>query len=293
MTRTIALGLLALLAIPASLVSSARAQSEPAADPAASDPTASDRTASGPAASDEAAVDEDVPSAGVFARIIVDRTTLRSGPGHAFRAVRSARRGDVFPIVERGTRGYWFRIEVPDGTFAWISGDAVYTHELSAEEASRGRFLPEVFAPAALPHANGELAFQFGVLGLSAPSGFMAIRPAIQLAPEFGIEATLAAAVGEGGRLLIGTLGGIVNVFPESPVVPFIVGGGGFVVSDPNADTFLLRSGVTGALYAGGGLRFGFRYRITLRLEARAWAIYDENRYVAQEELSAGVTVFF
>lgn len=236
---------------------------------------------------------DEAPSAGVFARVIVDRTTLRSGPGHGFRATRTARRGEVFPILERGTRGYWFRVELPDATSAWISGDAVYTHELSAEEASRGRFAPDVFAPAALPHATGELAFQFGVLGVNAPNGFMAVRPAIQLAPEFAIEATLAAAVGDGGRLLIGTLGGLVNVFPDSPVVPFFAGGGGVVVSDPNADTFLLRSGVTGALYAGGGLRIGFRYRITLRLEARAWALYDQNRFVSSEEITGGVTVFF
>lgn len=259
----------------------ARAQDAPAADATGAD-----------AAAPDAASTDDAP-AGVFARVIVDRTVLRSGPGGAFRSVRSARRGDVFPVVERGTRGYWFRVELPDGTHAWISGDAVYTHELSAEEASRGRFLPELFAPAPLPHATGELSFAFGVLGVSQPNGFMAIRPAIYLAPEIGIEATLAAAAGSGGRLLMGALGGIINVFPDSPVVPFFGAGGGFVVSDPNADTFLLRSGISGALYAGGGLRFAFRYRITLRLEARAWAIYDENRFVAQEELSAGLTVFF
>ncbi|UJR80689.1 SH3 domain-containing protein [Sandaracinus amylolyticus] len=245
-----------------------------------------------PAPSTESTSEEDAP-VGVFARVIVDRTVMRSGPGAAFRGVRSARRGDVFPIVERGTRGYWFRVELPDATHAWISGDAVYTHELSAEEASQGRFLPEVFAPAPLLQATGELHFGFGVLGVNDPNGFMTIRPTIYIAPEIGIEATLAAAVGEGGRLMIGTLGGLVNVFPDSPVVPFLAAGGGFVVSDPNADSFLLQSGVTGALYAGGGLRIAFRYRITLRLEARAWAIYEENRYVAQEELSAGFTVFF
>lgn len=270
------------MAAATSLCAAASAQ---APDPAPVDPAAGAGTSD---AADEA------PPAGVFARVIVDRTTLRSGPGHSFRATRSARRGDVFPILERGSRGYWFRLELPDGTSAWVSGDAVYTHELSAEEATRGQFLPEVFAPAALPHAAGELAFQFGVLGLSSSAnGFMAIRPALQLAPEFGLEATLAAAVGEGGRLLIGTLGGIVNVFPDSPVVPFVVSGGGFVVSDPNADSFLLRSGITGALYGGGGLRFGFRYRITIRIEARAWALYDQNRFVASEELTGGVTVFF
>ena len=237
------------------------------------------------------AADDEAPMAAVYARVIVERTSLRSGPGGSFRALRTARRGDVFPIVERGSRGYWFRVELDDGTFGWIAGDAVYTHEMSSEEAHRGQFLPEVFAPAALPHASGELAFSFGALGLA--NGFMAARPAIQLAPELGIEATLAAVVGSGGRLLVGTLGGLVNVFPASPVVPFFALGGGVVVSDPNADTFLLRSGVTGALYGGGGLRIGFRYRITLRLEARSWAIYDQNRFVSQVELSGGLTVFF
>jgi uncharacterized protein YgiM (DUF1202 family) len=245
---------------------------------------------------DGAETDPDAPPEGVYGRVIVDRTTLRSGPGASFRAVRGATRGDVFPIVERGSRGYWFRVELGDGTHAWISGDAVYTHELSSTEAQRGAFLPDVFAPAALPHASGELAFQFGALGSfgnGVANGWMAIRPAILLAPEFGIEATAAVAVGEGGRLLIGTLGGIFNVFPSSPVVPFLGAGGGFAVSDPNADSFLLRSGITGAMYAGGGLRFGFRYRITIRIEARAWTFYDENRFVGQEELSAGATVFF
>lgn len=235
--------------------------------------------------------EREAPLEGIYARVIVDRTTLRSGPGAAFRALRTASRGDVFPIVERGTRGYWFRVELPDATTAWISGDAVYTHELSVEEAARGRFLPEIFAPAALLDASGELAFGFGVLGLQ--NGWMAVRPTLLLAPEFGFELTAAAAVGEGGRLLVGTIGGIVNVFPDSPVVLFVAGGGGMAVSHPNADTFLLRSGMTGAMYAGGGLRIGFRYRITLRVEARAWAFYDENRFVGPAELSGGLTVFF
>ena len=236
------------------------------------------------------AAEEDAPQ-GVYARVIVDRTELRSGAGASFRHVHTAHRGDVFPIVERGPNGYWFRVELPDATHAWIHGDAVFVHELSSEEAHRGQFLPEVFAPPPLPQALGEIHFGFGALGLV--NGFMTIRPAFYLAPEAGIEGTLAAAVGDGGRLMIGAVGGIINVFPDEVVVPFIAVGGGFAVSDPNADSFLLRSGVTGALYGGGGLRIGFRYRITLRLEARLWAFYDENRIVPQEEYSGGITVFF
>jgi hypothetical protein len=237
-----------------------------------------------------AASDDDAPQ-GVYARVMVDRTELHSGPGTSFRHVYTASRGDVFLIVERGARGYWFRVELPDGTFAWIQGDAVYTHELSESEAHAGQFAPEVFAPPPLPQAVGEISFNFGALGLV--NGFMAIRPAFYLAPEFGIELTAAAAVGPQGRLLIGTAGGLVNVFPRSVVIPFLGVGGGIAYGDPNADAFLVRSGASGALYAGGGLRFAFRYRITLRLEARFWAFFDQNRYVAQEEYSGGLTVFF
>jgi len=243
------------------------------------------------AASVESAPAIDDEAQGVYARVVVERTEMRSGPGASFRRVRSASRGDVFPILTRGTSGYWYQVELPDGTRAWIAGSAVYTHELSADEANEGRFLPEVFAPPPLPQAVGELSFNFGALGLV--NGFMAIRPAFYLAPEFGIEITGAAAVGDAGRLLIATGGAIVNVFPESVVVPFAVGGGGVAFSDGNADAFLVESGVAGALYAGGGLRFCFRYHITLRLEARIWAFYDENRYVGQEEYSGGLTVFF
>lgn len=243
------------------------------------------------AAPTPAADDEDAPPEGVYARVIVDRSELHSGPGASFRHVYTASRGDVFRIVERGARGYWFRVELPDGTFAWVQGDTVYTHELSDEEAHAGQFAPEVFAPPPLPQATGEVSFSFGALGLV--QGFMAIRPAFYIAPEFGLELTAAAAVGDRGRLLIGTGGGIINVFPQSVVIPFMVVGGGVAYADPNADTFLLRSGATGALYGGGGLRFAFRYRITLRLEARLWAFWDENRYVAQEEYSGGLTVFF
>lgn len=252
--------------------------------------SAQDEAAAEAAPAEAAVTDEEAPQ-GVYARVVVERTEVRTGPGASFRRVRSASRGDVFPILERGTSGYWYQVELPDGTQGWIAGSAVYTHELSADEANEGRFAPEVFAPPPLPQALGELSFQFGVLGLT--NGFMAIRPAFYLAPEFGIELTGAAAVGDAGRLLIATAGAIVNVFPESVVVPFAVAGGGAAFTDANSDAFLADSGVTGAMYAGGGLRFCFRYHITIRLEARVWAFYDENRYVAQEEYGGGLTVFF
>lgn len=231
-----------------------------------------------------------------MARVIVDSTLLRSGPGASYQAVHRAARGDQFAIRNRSTRGgYWFEVGLPDGTGAWVLGDVVYV--LEPEEDGGGGFLSELFAPPPLPLANAELSVTLGVLGKGfgfggEASGFMAVRPSFYLSPHVGIEATAAASVGEGGRIFLGTLGGIVNLFPEAVVVPYVVAGGGFGISDPNADSFLLTSGDVGVAYAGGGLRFGFRYRLTLRIEARAYTFFKPDVFVAQEELSAGLTVF-
>lgn len=243
------------------------------------------------AAQDDGGADGAELAEGVFARVIVDRTELRSGPGASYQRVRVAERGDVFRVASRSSTGYWFQVELADGTFAWIHGDTVYNHQVAREQATGGRFAPDVFAPPPLPSAAGELAVAFGVLGLT--NGFMAVRPAINVAPELELELNLAGSVGDFGRLLIGSGGPLINIWPRSPVVPFVTVGGGFAVSDPNADSFLLDSGIVGVLYGGGGLRFGFRHRITFRIEARAYAFFDENRIVAMEEISGGLTVFF
>ncbi len=233
-----------------------------------------------------------------YARVIVDRTILRSGPGASYRRVYVAERNEVFPVRARSTRGgYWFQVGLPDATTGWILGDTVYVHEVSDEEASGGRFLPGLFAPPPLPEAVGELAVVGGALGtrfgFGGGGGFMAVRPTIYLTPNFGFEGTLSATVSEGGRIYMGALGGIINLFPRSPIVPYLVVGGGGSISDPNADTFLLESGATAVAYGGGGLRFGFLYRITLRIEARAYAFFTPDLYVPQEEFSGGFTVFF
>lgn len=223
----------------------------------------------------------------VYARVVVDSTALRSGPSSSQRQVGIARRGDTFLVKQRSTRGYWFQIERPDGTLAWIMGDATYNHEVGeGGEVRRWR----VFAPPPLREARMEIAATFGVLG---GGGFMAVRPTVLIAPVFGIEATAAAAVSRAGRLLLFGGAGVVNLFPDWPVVPFFAVGGGVALSDPNADTFLLESGSIPVLYGGGGLRFGFRQRFTIRIEVRAYAFFEPGRYVAQEEISGGLSVFF
>lgn len=225
----------------------------------------------------------------VYARVIVEKAALRTGPGATFRLVRTADQGETFPVRERAPRGFWLRVELPDGSSAYVQGDAVYTHEVGAR-SRRERALGKLFAPPPLLAAHGEVAISLGAL---SQSGFMAVRPTWLLAPSFGFEGTLGAAVGSTGRIFLGSVGGIVNLFPSWPVVPFAVAGGGGLYAAPNADSFVLEEGTRSLLYGGGGLRFGFRRRIILRVEARGYAFFEADRLLAQQEISGGFSAFF
>jgi hypothetical protein len=225
----------------------------------------------------------------VYARVLVDTTPIYAGPDASYRTIVSAHRDALYPVRSRASQGYLFEVELPDGTTGFIRGDSVYVSSVSDEEAHAGRFFPAVFAPPPLVGAHGEVALLGGVLG---GGGLIALRPSWLLSPSFGIEATAAAAVARGGRLLIAMLGPFVNMFPESAIVPFFNVAGGVIASSPNADTFLLQSSSLVGLSAGAGLRIGFRYRITLRLEARSYVFFETDRYVREEELSAGLSVF-
>ncbi|MEO0323640.1 MAG: SH3 domain-containing protein [Myxococcota bacterium] len=223
----------------------------------------------------------------VYARVTVDATPLRAGPGQSYRSLGLARRGDTFRVRRRGTRGYWFQIERADGTLAWIYGETAYTHELGEGD---GRRPNRVFAPPPLLGSRVEIAALFGVLG---DGGIMSLRVTALVAPELGLEASGAVNVSPGGRLGVLGAGAIINLFPEWPVVPFLAVGGGVSFVEPNADTFLLEGGSTPHLYGGGGLRFGFKGRFTLRLDVRSYVFFEADRYVTEEEYTGGVSVFF
>jgi hypothetical protein len=225
-----------------------------------------------------------------YARVIVEHAAVRAGPGVGFRRVYLAERGEVFPVLSRATQGYWFRIELPDSTQGWVAGDAVHPHELTSEGAPRERWLPWLFAPPPLAVGRGEVAITGGVLG---GGGMFAVRPAVLLDPAFGIELNALAGVSSAGRLWMVTVGPVVNMLPRSPIVPFATIQGGVTSSRPNADSFLLESGTIASLNAGFGLRVGFHYRITLRLEARTHVFFEPDHIGSQEEFSAGLTVVF
>jgi hypothetical protein len=232
---------------------------------------------------------DDIGETSVVARVIIETAPLRTGPGAGFRVARIAQRGDTFRVIERSTRGFWFRVELADGSLAWIDGNAVYNHEIGPP--SRGqRMLRKVFAPPPLLGAHGEIAV---VLGVLHGAGFMAVRPSWLLAEAFGFELDLGGSVGSAGRIFTAGGGALINAFPSWPIVPFFTVGGGAAFAAPNADTFVLESGQSSHLYAGGGLRFGFRQRLIVRVEGRSHMFFDANDLTAQEEISCGLSAFF
>ncbi|HEX5661851.1 MAG TPA: hypothetical protein VFX59_31885 [Polyangiales bacterium] len=223
-----------------------------------------------------------------YARIVTNSAALRAGPGPGFRILQVARRDDTFRVQGRASAGYWLELELAGGGSAYVQGDAVWLFDTSEQPVARQSW--GIFAPPPLLRARGELAFSFGAL---RGNGFLAVRPSYLLAPSFGFEANLGASVGSLGRLFLIGAGAIVNLFPSWPVVPFVVAGGGTVRAAPNSDAFIFESGGRSMLYGGGGLRFGFKHRLIVRVEARGYAFFDADRRIAQQEISGGLSAFF
>lgn len=229
------------------------------------------------------------PDPNTYARVIVESAALRSGPGASFRILQVAQRDDSFHVRSRAALGHWLELELSDGGRAYVQGDAVWLFDDSEGSPPRGATW-KIFAPPPLLHARGELAVSMGML---SGSGFLAVRPSWLLAPTFALEANLGASVGSLGRLFLFGLGGVVNLFPSWPVTPFFVGGGGAVRAAPNSDAFIFESGTRSMLYGGGGLRFGFRHRLILRVEGRGYAMFETSRLASQQEVSGGLSAFF
>src|SRR5262249_49990842 len=102
----------------------------------------------------------DTDDAGAYVRIIAQRASVHSGPGASYREVYVAERDQVFRVIERGTRDYWFKIELDDGTTGWILGDLVYPFEVGEPEdigalTAAGRAIRRtLLGPSAVPYAD-------------------------------------------------------------------------------------------------------------------------------------------
>src|SRR5438552_140755 len=103
-------------------------------------------------------------AADAFVRVLVQRANVHTGPGGEFRTMAVAERGQVLSVKERGTKGYWFRVELEDGTTGWIYGEEVVPFEVVDEEEegffSRmwGGIRKAIFGPVPVQFSDVELS---------------------------------------------------------------------------------------------------------------------------------------
>ncbi len=235
-------------------------------------------------------------SAEAFLRVIAQKASVHSGPGNGYREVYVAERGQVFAVVERGTKDYWFKVELDDGTTGWILGDVVFPFEVVDEEAP-GVFVRAgsaikgaILGPSAVQYAHIGLSFSAGVLD---NEGIFILRPSYLIDPYWAIEGFAGLSPRGETDVFLGGLGFVLRMVPGAVVGPYVDLGLGAAYFRPKADNYVDMEETLMALGAGGGLEITFKKQITLRLDARNWTLFNQNHSSNGQEYTGGLAIFF
>lgn len=241
------------------------------------------------AASGEAAAE-------VLLRVIAQEASVHTGPGPSYREVYYAKRGDLFPVRERATAGYWFRVELDDGTTGWIYG-AFVVPEDRQEPGERGFFgrmwsavAGAVLGPPAVTGASMEVSFSAGLLG---DEGLYLLRPAWLPDEHFAVEAFLGLNARAQQDVFLGGLGWTLRMLPGATLGPYVHAGVGAAYLRPKVDNFGDADALLMALSVGGGFEITFKKQITLRLDYRNWTLFDPDQASNAQEYSSGLAIFF
>jgi uncharacterized protein YraI len=224
--------------------------------------------------------------ADAFLRVIAQKTPVRTGPGASYREVYSAERGQVFHVVERATRDFWFKIELDDGTTGWILGDTVFPFEVRDKTKPgifrrMGRAISRaILGPSAAMYANVGLSFSAGVLD---QEGVFILRPSWLIDPYWALEGFGGLSPRAEKDIFLGGLAFVLRLAP----------GAGAARIRPKADNFIDKEETLFALGAGGGLEITFKKQITVRLDARNWTIFDADKSNNGQEYTGGLAIFF
>jgi hypothetical protein len=227
-------------------------------------------------------------------RVIVPRASIRSGPGPNYREVYRAERGEVFPVDDRSTVGYWLRVVLPDGTYGWLMGDQ--TLPLAVDLDGKGgpsvweRIKGAIFAPSPILRSTVGFTFSGGALG---GDGMFIFRPSVVIGDYFALEGHAGEAVGQDGSLVVYGLSGDIFIWPEGPLIPFFSLGGGGASSFPKLNGVAQASSTEFALDAGGGAMIVLRKRFTLRFDFRNYTLFTPNSTSNRQEYSGGLAVYF
>jgi hypothetical protein len=231
-----------------------------------------------------------------FARVVVEETALRSGPGVSHRVVYIAHRGETFIVESRKGSGFWLKVVMPDGRSGWVLGETVQPIAVSANAADRPS-TPGFFAPPPLAEARGGLAILGGVLDETGSrgvrNGYLELRPAVVLAPTLSFEPYIGMALTENGNELL--YGGAIAVHfaPDWAVEPYAIIGLGGLTTFPNSDQFIMQRETVWAARAGAGLLLALRMRILVRLEASNLTLFTEDSYRNAQIYQGGLGVYF
>jgi len=234
-------------------------------------------------------------AADAYLRVIAQKAPVHSGPGGNYRTVYVAERGQVFAVLERGTRDFWFKIELDDGTTGWILGDVVFPFEVGPDDAGAltrmGRAIRRaLLGPSPVEYADVGLSFSAGVLDRE---GVFMLRPSWLIDPHWAIEGFAGLSPRAEKDLFLGGLGFVLRLAPGAVIGPYASISVGAAHVRPKADNFVDVEQTLMALGAGGGLEITFKKQITLRLDARNWSLFDENQSSNGQEYSAGLAIFF
>ena len=231
-----------------------------------------------------------------YLRVIAQKAPVHSGPSGSYREVFIAERGQVFQVLERGTRDYWFKVELEDGTNGWILGDMVYPFDVGPPGEDgvftrMGKAIKStILGPSPIGNANVGLSFSAGLLD---KEGLYLLRPSWLIDPYWAIEGFAGLSPRAEKDVFLGGLGFVLRLVPGAVVGPYASLGLGAAHIRPKADNYVDPEETLMALGAGGGLEITFKKQITLRLDARNWSLFNQNHANNGQEYSGGLAIFF
>lgn len=234
--------------------------------------------------------------ADAYVRVIAQRAPVHTGPSSSYREIFVAERGAVMPVLERGTRGFWFKVELDDGTTGWVFGELVFPFQVVGG-IERGLFSrmyrgvrKAMLGPSPVPFADVEISFSAGIL---QEEGVFLLRPGYMIDQYWSVEGWFGINPRAQKDLYLAGAGWTLRLLPGAAIGPYIHAGLGAAHQRPKADNFTEEEMTLFALSVGGGFEITFKKQITVRLDFRNWTIFDPNQSDNAQEYTGGLAIFF
>jgi hypothetical protein len=238
-----------------------------------------------------------IAGADAYVRVVSQEAQVHSGPGASYRELDVVPRGAVFRVVSRAGDGYWFQVELEDGTPGWLLGESLFPFEVVEDPGEPGLFVRmgrsirrTMLGPSPVPLTDVEISFSAGLLDRE---GAFLLRPAWLIDPHFALEAFMGLSPRKGEDLFLAGLGWTLRLLPGAAIGPFVHLGTGAAHLRPKADNFTQDNRTLAVLEGGGGFEITFKKQITVRLDYRNWTIFDPDEANNGQELSGGLAIFF